>query len=379
MRSKNYLITTLFRKIMQNYISFILPTHNEEKNIIPIIQKILSFDSRYEIEIIVIDDNSKDKTEFLVRKFSRKNYKVRLISRLGRYGLSSAIKEGCLNASGEIIAVMDSDGQHEVYSVFNAIDSLIKTKKDLIMGSRFLNNSSIKGLSKRREEGSNFANKLARLSLSKNYATLTDYLSGCFVFRRDNCIKYIKLIDVNGFKFLYELLSLSKGKLNILEISLNFQPRRFGNSKLDIAVIWDFNISLIHSLLKRIVPRRAISFGIVGLTGIFVQLFVLYFLMWITNFSFIRVLPFAVISAASSNFLINNSLTFRNKRLKGSALWIGLLKFLLVSSLPVIANIGLASSFYFYIYSNTLLSQIAGIIVVFIWNYAASSRLVWNN
>ena len=364
---------------MQNYISFILPTHNEEKNIIPIIQKILNFDSRYEVEIIVIDDNSKDKTEFLVRQFSRENHKVRLISRLGRYGLSSAIKEGCLNASGDIIAVMDSDGQHEVDSVFNALDSLIKTKKDLIMGSRFLNKSSIKGLSKRREEGSNFANKLARISLSKNYENLTDYLSGCFVFRRDTCIKYIKLIDVNGFKFLYELLSLSKGKLNISEISLNFLPRRFGSSKLDIAVIWDFNISLIHSLLKRIIPRRAISFGLVGLIGIFVQLFVLYFLMWITNYQFIRVLPFAVISAATSNFLINNSLTFRNKRLKGSALLIGLFKFLLVSSLPVIANIGLVSSFYFYIYSNTLISQIAGIIVVFIWNYAASSKLVWNN
>jgi len=364
---------------MHNYISFILPTYNEEKNIIQIIEKIINFSSRYEIEIIVIDDNSKDKTELLVRNFSKKNYKVRLISRLGRFGLSSAIKEGCLNASGDIIAVMDSDGQHEVDTVFNALDMLIKTKKDLIIASRFLNDSKIKGLSNRRKEGSNFANKLARLSLSNNYENITDYLSGCFVFSRDNCIKYIRLIDVNGFKFLYELLSLSKGKLNILEISLNFQPRNFGTSKLDIAVIWDFNISLIHSLLKRTIPRRAISFGLVGLTGVFVQLFILYFLMWITNFSFINILPFAVITAASSNFLINNLLTFRNKRLKGKSLIFGLLKFLLVSSLPVVANVGLASSFYFYIFSNTFISQLAGIIVVFIWNYAASSRLVWNN
>ena len=126
-------------------------------------------------------------------------------------------------------------------------------------------------------------------------------------------------------------------------------------------------------------PRKAISFGLVGLTGVFVQLSVLYFLLWTTNLSFIQILPLAVISAASSNFLINNSLTFRNKRLKGISILIGLFKFLLVSSLPVIANVGLASSFYFYIFSNTFISQIAGIIVVFIWNYAASSRLVWNN
>ena len=364
---------------MQNYISFILPTHNEEKNIIPIIKKILNFTNKYQIEIIVIDDNSNDKTDLLVRKFSRKNYQVRLISRFGRYGLSSAIKEGCLNASGDVIAVMDSDGQHEVKSVFESIEILIKEKKDLVLNSRFLNESSIFGLSKSRENSSNFANKIARLSLSNNYKFVTDYLSGCFVFKRNKCIEYIKNIDVNGFKFLYELLSISNGKLDLVESPLTFQPRKFGNSKLDIAVIWDFNISVIHSLLRRLVPRKAISFGLVGLTGVFVQLFVLYFLMWITNYTFINVLPFAVITAASSNFLINNLLTFRNKRLKGRALMIGLLKFLLVSSLPVFANVGLASSFYFYIFSNTLISQLAGIIIVFIWNYAASSKLVWNN
>ncbi len=364
---------------MQNYISFILPTHNEEKNIIPIIKKILNFTNKYQIEIIVIDDNSNDKTDLLVRKFSRKNYQVRLISRFGRYGLSSAIKEGCLNASGDFIAVMDSDGQHEVKSVFDSIEILIKEKKDLVLNSRFLDESSIFGLSKSRENSSNFANKIARLTLSNNYKFVTDYLSGCFVFKRNKCIEYIKVIDVNGFKFLYELLSISNGKLDIVESPLTFQPRKFGSSKLDIAVIWDFNISVIHSLLRRLVPRKAISFGLVGLTGVFVQLFVLYFLMWTTNFSFIKILPLAVITAATSNFLINNLLTFRNKRLKGRALLIGLLKFLLVSSLPVLANVGLTSTFYFYIFSNTFISQLAGIVIVFIWNYAASSRLVWNN
>ena len=101
--------------------------------------------------------------------------------------------------------------------------------------------------------------------------------------------------------------------------------------------------------------------------------------MGVLGFTFIKALPFAVLSAASSNFLINNLVTFRNKRLFGNDFFIGLFKFLLVSSLPVIANIGLASSFYNNVSSNTFLSQMAGIIVVFIWNYAASSRFVWDN
>ena len=50
----------------------------------------------------------------LVREFSKTDIRVRLINRLGRYGLSSAICEGCLNSNGDVIAIMDSDGQHEV-------------------------------------------------------------------------------------------------------------------------------------------------------------------------------------------------------------------------------------------------------------------------
>tara|TARA_Y100001968_G_scaffold286223_1_gene286734 strand:- start:1066 stop:1344 length:279 start_codon:yes stop_codon:yes gene_type:complete len=89
-------------------------------------------------------------------------------------------------------------------------------------------------------------------------------------------------------------------------------------------------------------------------------------------------LPIAVVIAASTNYIINNSLTFRANRLRNKALIIGLIKFLIVSSLPILANVGLATTFFKYISPNTLLSQLAGIIVVFIWNYAASSKLVWN-
>ena len=199
------------------------------------------------------------------------------------------------------------------------------------------------------------------------------------VLDRQSCISFIEKIDVNGFKFFYELLAVSKGKLKGAEIELIFQPRQYGSSKLDIAIVWDFLVSLVHTCLQRSIPRKAISFGFVGATGVFVQFFVIYFLIWFVGIDFEKGLPFAVVIAASSNFLINNALTFRSKRLKNRGLIIGLFKFLLVSSLPILANVGIAKTFFNYISPNTLLSQIAGIIVVYIWNYAASSRLVWNN
>ena len=360
-------------------ITFVLPTFNESGNIISLLKQLLDLNSNYEIELIVVDDNSQDGTAELVREFSKKEKNIKLINRIDRFGLSSAIKEGCINASNEIIAIMDTDGQHKVRDVINAAEKLFFENFDVVIGSRFALGASIEGLSQERAKGSIIANKFARYSLSRNYRNISDLMTGCIVLKRKSCIDFLKKVDVNGFKFLYELLSISKGILKIGEIPLSFQPRKDGFSKLDIAVIWDFFVSLSHSFLKRSIPRKAISFGFVGSTGVVVQLISSYSLMIIFGLTFEFALPIAVVLSASSNFFINNWLTFRSKRLKNKQLIFGLLKFLIVSSLPIFANVGLATSFYNYISPNTFVSQLAGIIIVFIWNYAASSKLVWEN
>ena len=360
-------------------VSVVLPTFNERNNISPLIDELLRLSESYDIELIIVDDNSSDGTASIVRKIAQKDRRIRLIKRIGRAGLSSAIKEGCLCATGSIIAIMDTDGQHEVKTISSALSRLIEDEIDFVIGSRFLDKSLIKGLSKGRKGGSSIANTLARISLPKRYNHITDFMSGCMALNRKSCMSFVEKIDVNGFKFLYELLSVSKGNLRGEEIALTFQPRKHGTSKLDIAIVWDFFVSLVHTSLQRIIPRKAISFGFVGGTGVIVQLSVVYFLIWFMGLEFKTALPFAVVIAASSNYLINNSLTFRSNRLKNRALLIGLVKFLMVSSLPILANVGLATSFFNYITPNTLFSQLAGIIVVFIWNYAASSKLVWNS
>ena len=368
----------IIKEANKSDISFVLPSFNERNNILPLLDELLELSDVYELELIVIDDNSTDGTSSLVRERAKKNRRIRLINRLGRSGLSSAIKEGCINATGEVIAIMDTDGQHEVSSIKVAIQKLLDNRLDLVIGSRFLNESSIQGLSQKREGGSIIANSFERFSLPSQYSHLNDFMSGCLVFKRQSCISLIEQIDVNGFKFLYELLAISKGSLKVNETPLSFRPRKYGTSKLDMAIVWDFLISLVHTILRRTIPRKAVSFAFVGATGVFVQLITSFTLMSFSKIAFEQALPFAVVIAASSNFLINNWLTFRSNRLRNKALIIGLIKFLLVSSLPIIANVGLATSFYSYISQNALFSQLAGIIVVFIWNYAASSRLVWN-
>lgn len=357
-------------------VSIVLPTYNERGNIEPLLAELLSLKSRFDLEILVVDDDSADGTAELVRQLAHNEPCLRLIRRVGRSGLASAIKEGLLDATGDLAVVMDSDGQHQPSSVLEALTTLQQGHFDLVIGSRFHAQAQIQGLSGRRETGSTWANKLARASLPR-YRQLSDYMSGFFALRLDRCLPLIRAVDVNGFKFLYELLAHSRGQLRVCDIPLRFQPRGYGMSKLDVAVLWDFGISILHTLCLRLLPRRAISFGLVGASGFLVQVLVTQLVM-VLGVAFSQALPLAVVAAASSNYLVNNALTFRFQRQQGLALLRGLLKFLLVASLPVLANVGVASAFYSYVSHNTFWAQLAGIVVVFVWNYAASSRFVWN-
>ena len=366
-----------FQPSFADRVSVVLATFNERDNVAPIASQLLGLDKTYDLEIIFVDDDSQDGTAEKVRELSRVHPQIRLIRRVGRVGLSSAIKEGILDATGDLVVVMDCDGQHEPSTVMKAVDMLQETGADLVIGSRFHPDAKIMGLSAERERNSTWANVVARFSLPR-YRTLTDYMSGFFVCRLQPVLPYVRQIEVNGFKFLYELLAISRGRLRVGEVPLHFQPRISGESKLNLAVVWDLGISILHTLLLRSVPRRAISFALVGATGIATHLVVYGLSRYFFALSFELAQTAAVICAASTNFLINNSLTFRIQQLRGVRLLIGLLQFLLVTSMGMIANVGVSSALFHQGSHQQFIALFAGIAVDFVWKYAASSKFVWN-
>jgi dolichol-phosphate mannosyltransferase len=358
-------------------LSIVLPTFNERDNVEHIAGELLALVKTFDLEIIFVDDDSQDGTAEKVRELAHGHPQVRLIRRVGRAGLSSAIKEGILDSTGDVVVVMDCDGQHEPATVIDALNCLQQSGADLVIGSRFHHDSQIRGLSAKRERNSTWANAVARFSLPR-YSQLTDYMSGFFVCKLQSVLPYVRQIDVNGFKFLYELLAVSRGRLNVGEVPLQFQPRLSGESKLNLAVVWDLGISILHTLLLRSVPRRAISFALVGATGIVTHLLIYSFSRHFLSFSFELAQAMAVVIAASTNFLINNVLTFRFQQLRGLRLLLGLLRFLLVTSMGMVANVGVSSALYHQVSQSTLFALFAGIAVDFVWKYAASSKFVWN-
>ena len=77
------------------------------------VSSLLELTNQYQVEILVIDDDSQDGTANIVRKLARQNSRIKLIQRVGRSGLASAIKEGLIAAIYPFAIAMDSDGQHE--------------------------------------------------------------------------------------------------------------------------------------------------------------------------------------------------------------------------------------------------------------------------
>ena len=99
-------------------VSIVLPTYNERGNLEPLLAQLMPLQRRFDLEILVVDDDSSDGTAELVRQLAHGEPRLRLVRRVGRSGLASAIKDGLLDATGDLAVVMDADGQHEPHGLY---------------------------------------------------------------------------------------------------------------------------------------------------------------------------------------------------------------------------------------------------------------------
>ena len=117
-------------------VSFVIPCHNEQENIIPSLKGISNFFGKYIFEVIVIDDNSTDKTFEIVTKYATNNPRIRLIKRSAPNGVGRALRDGLNQAKGKYVLIMDSDFQHIIPEMRDLFDAIAKGA-DVAVGSRF--------------------------------------------------------------------------------------------------------------------------------------------------------------------------------------------------------------------------------------------------
>lgn len=354
-------------------LSVIVPTLNESENIPVLVAKLEEALNGVEWEVIFVDDDSNDGTAEQARQIGCVNRRVRCIQRIGRRGLSGACIEGMLASPAPYLAVMDADLQHDESLLPRMLDILKTDDSDVVIGSRYMEGGSFGEWAESRQMISRFATSLGRLAMKND---VSDPMSGFFMLRKDAFHQSVRKLSGIGFKILLDILASSRRGLKIKEIPFEFRTRVAGESKLDSMVAWEYVMMLLDKLIGHLVPIRFVLFSIVGLFGLGVHLAVLGLVYKGLGADFALSQGIATMVAMTSNFMFNNMFTYRDKRLRGWSLLVGLFSFYAVCGIGAIANIGIAS----YVYGMDELWWVAGVtgaLVGVVWNYAVSSVYTW--
>ncbi len=347
-------------------LSIIVPTYNERENLPILVERIdKALRGKYSYEIIVVDDNSPDKTWEVALDLSNKGYPVILVKRPGKLGLGTAVLDGVKRARGKYIVVMDADLQHPPEVLPKLLETALEENADIVVASRYTRGGGVEGWSTIRKIISRGATLIAKLLLPQARLT-SDPMSGFFLFRRE----IIEGVELNplGYKILLEILVKSKYS-KVVDVPYIFHRRLKGESKLGTGEMWRY---IKHVL--RLSEYRPIKFAAVGASGVLVNEGVLYLAL---NAGFNEALAGLLSIEASiiSNFVLNDLWTFRSRR-TGNWLW-RLVKYHLSVALGAIIMYGTYMTLIWWLSLNPYLAMLVGIILGFIANYLLSEVVVW--
>lgn len=215
--------------------SIVVPAFRECGNLEPLSSRVFSAlqsagFQKGEVEIIVVDDNSRDGSVEVVEKLARSGVKISIIVRTTERGLSSAVIHGIEKSNGEYILVMDADLQHPPESVPSLLRAL--EKSEFVCGTRYGKTSAIdKDWPLHRRVISSGARLMAR-----PLTPLSDPMSGFFGIQRTVFARGRKSVSPIGYKIALELFVKCRVK-RFSEVAFSFGTRLVGESKLTGKVI----------------------------------------------------------------------------------------------------------------------------------------------
>lgn len=228
----------------------VIPTYNESKNIVRIIDKIFSVHD--EIDVLVVDDNSPDGTGKLVRDKMQESDRIHLIEREGKMGLGTAYLAGfrySLDKGYDYIMEMDADFSHNPEEIPNFLRYI--QEYDVVLGSRYIKGVNVVNWPLKRLLLSYFANLYTRVITGMNVKDAT----GGFKCFRATALSQINFDEVksNGYSFQIEMTyRLWKKGAKVKEIPIIFVDRLEGESKMSkkivyeaIFMVWKLKLGLV--------------------------------------------------------------------------------------------------------------------------------------
>jgi dolichol-phosphate mannosyltransferase len=376
----------------QCYLSLVVPTYNERPNVNTLVERITQIldpvlDQRY--ELIVVDDDSPDRTWELAQSLCADYPQLRVVRRQQERGLATAVIRGWQEAKGQILGVIDSDLQHPPEILLKMLTAIAEDA-DLAVASRNVEGGGVSDWGFIRRFLSRGAQLLGLIILPSVIGRVSDPMSGYFMVQRSA----IAGRDMNpiGYKILIEVLG--RGDIGkITELGYVFQERQEGASK----VTWKQYIDYITHLLRlrfrgrigqftqrfQIPIKRFMQFGLVGLSGVFVDMTILYLLHdpQALGLPLTRSKIVAAEIAIVNNFLWNDRWTFGDissqqsggqKRIKR------FIKFNLVCLIGLGLNVLILNILVEYVgIKDYRIANLLAIAIVTIWNFWINLKLSW--
>ncbi|NJN22667.1 MAG: glycosyltransferase [Leptolyngbya sp. RL_3_1] len=367
--------------------SLIIPTYNERRNIAAIVDQLTRLLDQVipgSYELIVVDDDSPDRTWEVALSLRETYPHLRVMRRTAERGLSSAVIRGWQGARGQILGVIDADLQHPPEVLLNLL-SAVQADADLAIASRHVEGGGVSEWSFIRRLLSRGAQTLGLLILPKVVGRVSDPMSGYFLLRRRAIAS--ALLYPKGYKILLEVIG--RGQIDtIAEVGYVFQERLEGESK----VTWRQYIDYLHHLVSlrfqgRITPAdkpaplgRFLRFGLVGFSGLFVDYGIFFLLFSQLGLGLTTSNVLSAETAICNNFLWNDAWTFAdfsqqqqgwNARLKR------FLKFNLICLAGLVLNTLIVNLLFNLLGFNAYLAKFIAIATVTLWNFWVNLKLSW--
>jgi dolichol-phosphate mannosyltransferase len=373
-------------------LSLVIPTYKERdniKNVVTILSQLLDESIPGDYELIVVDDDSPDRTWEVAESLTREYRQLRVMRRQNERGLSSAVIRGWQAARGRVLGVIDGDLQHPP-EVLTQLLRAIQKGADMAVGSRHVDGGGVSSWSFVRRFLSRGAQLLGLIILPDVLSRVSDPMSGYFMVRR-NSIAGVTLNPV-GYKILLEVIG--RGKIGeIAEVGYVFSERVQGESKVTSKQYIDYiqhllRLRLATGRLGKISQRinfpvgRFIRFGLVGLSGVFVDMTLLYLLSDPSTLALplTRSKIIAGEIAIINNFLWNDVWTFADvsseqhewgQRMKR------FLKFNIICLAGLVLNVLVLNIVFNFIIQNRYIANLIAIAVATIWNFWVNLKLSW--
>ncbi|MEO3703642.1 glycosyltransferase [Trichormus azollae] len=373
-------------------LSLVIPTYKERnniENIINILSRLLDEAVPGNYELIIVDDDSPDLTWELAQSLLPDYPQLRVMRRQEEWGLSSAVIRGWQVATGRILGVIDGDLQHPPELLIQLLQK-IEQGADLALASRHVDGGGVSSWSVIRRFLSRGAQVLGLIILPGVLGRVTDPMSGYFMVRR-SAIAGATMNPV-GYKILLEVIGRGQVR-EIAEAGYIFRERTEGESK----VTWKQYIEYIQHLIRLRVSTgrlgkisqkvnfpvgRFIRFGVVGFSGVFVDMAVLYLLSDPSTLA----LPLTrskIISgeiAIFNNFLWNDAWTFADISMQQKG-WKQrskrFFKFNVICWAGLVLNVVVLNIVFNLLIPNRYIANLIAIAVATIWNFWVNLKLSW--